>query len=36
MIETNAFLAAAKQVGMAEEERADLITFLANSPLPAR
>lgn len=32
MIETNAFLAAAKQAGMAEEERGDLISLLAADP----
>ena len=32
VIETNAFLAAAKQAGMAEEERGDLISLLAADP----
>ena len=32
VIETNAFLAAAKQAGMAEEERGHLISLLANDP----
>ena len=32
VIETNAFLAAAKQAGMAEEERGDLISLLASDP----
>ena len=32
VIETNAFLAAAKQAGMAEEERGELISLLANNP----
>ena len=32
VIETNAFLAAAKQACMAEEERGELISLLANNP----